>query len=375
MRPPAGVECVVCRKDKQHRCQAQIYVEGEALCMPCADGLPCCVDRVGAPPPAEWTEAAALGLITEGASSPAPVIHRTPEDLGLSRIVVRATPVEAVRDAIGAAANEQRQRREAAQLIRDVEKRRKQAGRMRLSVRVVGKTGALDVRVSGDDEECATPARPPRRFVGSKPGRKLHFQPEEIERRREERTAHNLAKGVATRAKAGELLGTAPDPAVAEQLGVSPSRVAQLRKEKGIDPVVMHNSHPGERRTEEAMDEMREAVKKLGGTMTDVALGEQLGVSGSRIAQYRKELGIPSTRRGRKPAQKATPSKALIKTGQRGVAIPETGTIDALLESTEGVEVRLRLTPAQARAQLAKLSPAQMAVALGAVLQASLQEG
>jgi hypothetical protein len=39
------------------------------------------------------------------------------------------------------------------------------------------------------------------------------------------------------------------------------------------------------------------------------------------------------------------------------------------------IEVRVRLTPAQARAQLAKLTPAQMAIALGAVLQASVHEG
>jgi hypothetical protein len=36
---------------------------------------------------------------------------------------------------------------------------------------------------------------------------------------------------------------------------------------------------------------------------------------------------------------------------------------------------RLQLTPAQARARLARLTPQQMAVALGAVLQASLKEG
>jgi hypothetical protein len=169
-----------------------------------------------------------------------------------------------------------------------------------------------------------------------------------------------------------ELLGTAPDKAIAAEagVGVSASRVAQLRKEKGIAPVVTSNSHPGEKRTEEAMDAMREAVKKLGGTMTDRALGLQLGCSGSRVEQLRKEFGIPAARPGLKPGAPAQ-SKALIKAEQRPVTIPESDTFDALVDA---VEVRLQLTPMQARARLARLTPEQMAVALGAVLQASLKE-
>ena len=74
---------------------------------------------------------------------------------------------------------------------------------------------------------------------------------------------------------------------------------------------------------------------------------------------------------GRKPGAPAK-SKALIKAEQRPVAIPESDTFDGLVDA---VEVQLTLTPMQARARLAKLTPKQMAVALGAVLQASLREG
>jgi hypothetical protein len=36
----AGVECVECRK-RGHHCQAQIWIDGEPLCLRCADDLPC----------------------------------------------------------------------------------------------------------------------------------------------------------------------------------------------------------------------------------------------------------------------------------------------------------------------------------------------
>jgi glycerol-3-phosphate O-acyltransferase len=130
---------------------------------------------------------------------PAPVIHRTPEEIGLRRMVVAETSREEQTQRIRDEAEYQRQRREAAQMHREVERRK-----VRMAPKVV-------------------------------------MGPEMIE----------------------------------------PEKREPMK--------------------EETMDETREAVKKLGGTMTDVALGEQLGVSGSRVAQLRKDLGIAAAKRGAKP--------------------------------------------------------------------------
>jgi hypothetical protein len=376
VRPHAGVECAHCRREKDHRCQAQIYVDGDALCLPCADGLPCVVDRVGGPPAPESIEIALLGTALDGPAPAAPVIHRTPEELGIPAVVPADTGRPWMTDEEFA-----EKKREAFEFANAVRRRERRKPEPNFSVR------AYRVRKQQLEEKVIAGERvrmSPGVTMGPEmlaPRRARHFQPEDLERRRRELTARNVAKGAATRAKVAELLGTAPDKAIAAEagVGVSASRVAQLRKEKGIAPVVTSNSHPGEKRTEEAMDAMREAVKKLGGTMTDAALGEQLGCSGSRVGQLRKEFGIPAARPGgfkqlrQNPIPPGAPaqSKALIKAEQRPVAIPESDTFDALVDA---VEVRLQLTPMQARARLAKLTPKQMAVALGAVLQASLRE-
>jgi hypothetical protein len=364
------VECATCRGEKNHHCQAQIYddgVGGVALCLPCADGKPCVIDRVGAPPALGSVEAPSFFNLIESAAPPAPVIHRTPEELGIPAIV----PAHAGRRWLSDEEFAEK-KREGFELANAVRRRERQKPEPNFSVRAYRtRTKQMQEKVIAGERVRMSPgvtmgpemlAPEQRTRGGSKPRRARHFQPEDLERRRRELTERNVAKGAATRAKAAELLGTAPDKAIAGQAGVSASRVAQLRKEKGIAPVVTSNSHPGEKRTEEAMEAMREAVKKLGGRMTDAALGEQLGCSGSRVGQLRKEFGIPAARPGRKPGAPA-------QTEQRTVVIPEM-TWDGL-----AARPRLQLTPAQARARLARLTPQQMAVALGAVLQASLKEG
>lgn len=336
MRPAAGVECRRCREEKQHRCQAQIFDDEVPLCLPCANGDPCVIDRVGAP----RLDAPEM---FEVETSPAPVIQRTPEELGLPSTM----PAEPGGRRWLSDEEFAQEKRKAFELAAAVRRREKLP-----AVRVVKS------------------AR--KRRGGSLPGRAVTFPPEDLERRREELTARNVAKGAETRAKAEELLGTATDREVAAEVGVSTSRVAQLRKEKGIPAVVMSNSHPGEKRTEEVMDEMREAVKKLGGTMTDAELGQKLGVSGSRVGQLRKELGIAGTRPGPKPGKLPRKSTALIRHGQQPVVIdscPHAG-VDAL--AGEGtVHVSIEMTRAQACERFGTLSPAEMGIALEAAMKAA----
>jgi hypothetical protein len=336
MRPPAGVECAACREEKQHRCQAQVYA-GRPLCLPCLNGDPCVIDRVGGPR-LDGPE------MFEIETPPAPVIHRTPEELGLPATVPAGPGARRwLSDEEFAA-----EKRKAFELAAAVRRREKLP-----VVRVV-----------------KAPSK--KRRGGSLPGRAVTFPPKEIERRREDLTARNVAKGEATRVKVEGLLGAALDREVAAEVGVSPSRVAQLRKEKGIAAVVSSNSRPGAKRTEEVMDEMREAVKKLGGTMSDRELGEKLGVSGSRVGQLRKELGIAATKPG--PKGKKTPKKstALIHPGQRAVEIdtgPHPG-VDAL--AGEGtVRVSIEMTRAQACERFGSLTPAQMGIALEAAMKAA----
>ena len=392
MRPPAGVECATCRKQKNHRCQAQIYDDGVALCMPCANGDPCVVDRVGAPP-ALTVEADGIGTwgdtLFESSAPPSPVIHRTPEELGLARVVQEAAVPSPMSDEEFAP-----KKREAFELANAVWRRERAKPAPNFGVRAYRErtrqlqVNHLDVKVIGGEEvrmspkavtgpEIAEPLRP----------RLKHFPPEDLERRRRDLAERNAARGAETRAKVEPLLGTASDREVAEQVGVGRSRVSQLRKEKGIPAFVAHCSHQrrvkgkSKEEIETIMDEMREAVKKLGGTMTDNALGEQLGVSGSRIGQLRKELGIaasktPPGRKAEKKTASPTSSKALIKAGQRPVVI-ENGAHPALdkLAGEGTVRLSMELTRAQACAQFARLSPAQMGAALEAALRSSMQEG
>lgn len=154
MIPAAGVECRRCRDEKQHRCQAQMFAEGVPLCLPCADDEPCVVERVPAAPSAEFEEAGILD-----ADIPvAPVVRRTPEDLGLSRVVVAAAP-ERQREQLDAARREAARRagmRAAQKLHAAVEQRRKRLARTgRLSVRAVGER--LDVRVIGGEAVRVSP--------------------------------------------------------------------------------------------------------------------------------------------------------------------------------------------------------------------------
>lgn len=78
--PPAGTWCIECMT-QGHRCQAQMFGDDELpVCLPCANGDPCVVARVGAPKPRELFE-------LEPGYEPAPVITRTPEELGIPRVV------------------------------------------------------------------------------------------------------------------------------------------------------------------------------------------------------------------------------------------------------------------------------------------------
>jgi hypothetical protein len=119
------------------------------------------------------------------------------------------------------------------------------------------------------------------------------------------------------------------------------------------------------------MDEMREAVKKRGGTMTDAALGRQLGVSGSRVGQLRKELGVAATKPGRKAKKPA--KGVLVLSGVK----PELGALlrtnGNVIGGEEMVRVSMEMTPAQACEQFAQMTPAQMGLALEAAMKIAVR--
>jgi hypothetical protein len=94
MRPARGTECVDCRK-RGHRCEAVIFaaaVDGNGevpVCMACADGDPCVVERVGRAgreSSATVTRLDVWGNDVGGDGVPA-VVTRTPEELGIPREV------------------------------------------------------------------------------------------------------------------------------------------------------------------------------------------------------------------------------------------------------------------------------------------------
>ncbi len=88
----------------------------------------------------------------------------------------------------------------------------------------------------------------------------------------------------------GALLGTAPDPEVAEVLGLSRPRVAYQRKVRGIRPFRKRNPEPsGHRWTP------REIA--ILGTMSDRSVGRIVGLSAAQITLRRKNLVIAPFRK------------------------------------------------------------------------------
>jgi transposase-like protein len=252
-----GIECRRCREEKQHRCQAQIFDDGIPLCLPCADDLPCVIDRVGAP-----SEPAGEPTLYEPESGfvPPPVIHRTPEELGIPAVV----------------------------------------------------------RVAGNHLHLWVEASP---AVAEERNRKFAADLEEI-------------------AAASARRKSAADDAV-ENLA------AQCDRDEDEDG------------KENAMisDELKQACLRDAETMKLREVAKKHGVGKSTIIKWRRDAGLekkPSL--GRPRASRSGATDAMIDT------------------SAPRVNVSLELTPAEARARLEKLTPAQMAIALSAVLQASLRE-
>jgi hypothetical protein len=364
MRPTAGVECRRCREEKQHKCQAQIFVDAVPLCLPCADDLPCTVDRVGLPVPieVEWEEG-----IHAADREPAPVIHRTPEDLGLPAVVMEAPALPGQ-----VKANAQKACAEAAQLHAAVERRAK-GGKKSAPFFASSWAGSPERQAQHLRNSHRSMQTTVRAKVAARAARTPHFKPE-------------------------ELLGTRIDREVAEQTGVTVSRVAQLREEQGISAVAQDHSHPrrfeirGEEvlmspksvmgaemiapeREQTMVDDVEQEILKHAGRMTDDEAGKKAGVSNGRVWQIRKKHGIPRFTGKREAKPKKT--TALLKPCQRTVDILDAAAksgIDALI-GADNVRVTIDLTPAQARSHFEKLTPAQMAIALGAVLQSSLREG
>jgi hypothetical protein len=162
------VECTWCREKKAHRCQAQIYVDGEPFCLPCADGDPCVVDRVGAPPVPVTAEVEA-GMFEAGLGyAPAPVIHRTPEELGFAVVVEGSVGARFLTDEEFAA-----EKRKAFDLVRAVARRAAQPKAATPRPRAPKKLPPARVVATA----------PPKRIGGSLPGRAVTFRPEDLERR------------------------------------------------------------------------------------------------------------------------------------------------------------------------------------------------
>lgn len=103
-RPARGTECVSCRA-LGHRCEAVLYAALEpdgpelAVCLPCADGEPCvalrCAGR-GREGSAVQMERDVYGDVQEPGFV-GPVVERTPEELGLPRVVPDAPAPRPVR--------------------------------------------------------------------------------------------------------------------------------------------------------------------------------------------------------------------------------------------------------------------------------------
>lgn len=81
------------------------------------------------------------------------------------------------------------------------------------------------------------------------------------------------------------LVGTKPDTVLAAELGISNSRVGQVRQELGIPVYRQAHTKPSPR-----------PWHLLAGTMTDEELAASGNISKSMVCMYRKKMGIPSYR-------------------------------------------------------------------------------
>lgn len=113
---------------------------------------------------------------------------------------------------------------------------------------------------------------------------------------------------------AKSLLGSIPDGDVAQQLGVSRSSVANVRKELAIPPAPRASAGAAKtksapkgkskaKRTTKARGRRRNskvaAAHDILGTISDRDVASKIGVSAGAVLQYRQRHGIPAYRRGR----------------------------------------------------------------------------
>lgn len=339
MRPAAGVYCRDCLQ-RGHRCQAQIYVDPEpgelgavALCLPCEACEPCVVDRVGGAP-----DPAAEEVLFEAEPSHVPmgpVIRRTAAELGLPE-VLPADPedVRAKTDRLAA-------RREAGKLHAAVEARAKGA-----PVRKHAIADTLDEKIL-------------------------------------------------------EHAGKMPDNEVGERLGISSARVWQTRKKHGIAAfsvpgggriaqvkvidgerismtpgVVMGPELIGleKKETKEKPVKLKPeeiaAIQAAGEDVSSADLARQYGVSDITIHYHRRGKGSKVEHSPRKTQAKK--SALALRAGQRPITLGAgTPAVDALL--TDDIVFEVRLSQAEARRRMEQLTPAQIGIALRAVMQAGLQ--
>lgn len=95
-------------------------------------------------------------------------------------------------------------------------------------------------------------------------------------------------------AEAIALLGTAPDPEIAQKIGLGKRAVADKRTKLGIDPFT-----PQQPLIELSPDLLRQL-----GKVTDATIAKKLGQTDAAIAWYRKQRGIEATiKRGTFPKE------------------------------------------------------------------------
>ncbi len=101
------------------------------------------------------------------------------------------------------------------------------------------------------------------------------------------------------------LLGTMPDRAVAERVGVSPENVRMYRQRRGIAAAWREGEGPPTR-VEEALSAFEAEL----GRVADAVVAERAGVSRSAVTQYRAKRGIAAGRGDGAPALPMSPTVA-----------------------------------------------------------------
>jgi len=356
MRPAAGVECSLCRREKGHRCQAQIYVEAEsaetgepgtvALCMPCANDEPCTVDRVGAPPKPE--DEIPMFEAVEDHVPVMPVIHRTAEELGLPDVLPP--------DPVVAREEELAKRKRAAQLHAVVEARAKIAAKL------------PQVKIIGGERVKMTPGV----VMGPE---MLNPEKRDAMPKGYEKVERNMQ--IVEAAREGIMV-----PEIARRFDTAKSAVYAVLKRHGVKAAAVRGNGKGER------NELMVEAARNGRTVPEIATRFQIAqatVWGVLKARNVTPVAAPRGRRGpgvlvktdappKKDGRERVRSTALaLKPGQRGIEIggAAQAAVDALLP--EEVTFTVRMPVKEARRRLEQLTPAQMGVALRAVLQAGME--